>query len=56
MQPSEFKVSMLNLEHFGDPELVLGIPQRYGGNLPDIKPQSSAEHMAFGIDTSAADA
>jgi hypothetical protein len=47
---------MMNIHGFGQPELVLGIPQRYGGNLPDEKPQSSSEHMAFGITTSASEA
>lgn len=56
MPPSEFQISMMNVDGFGQPELVLGIPQRYGGNLPDEKPQSSAEHMSFGITTTAADA
>ena len=36
------------------PELVLGVPARYGGTLPDTPPESSAEHNAFGIQTSAA--
>ena len=47
---------MINLDGFDAPEIVLGIPQRYGGSLPDEKPESSAEHMAFGITTSAHEA
>jgi len=47
---------MVNVDGFDEPEVVLGIPRRYGGNLPDEKPESSAEHMAFGISTPAQEA
>ena len=47
---------MINVDGLGQPELVLGLPQRYGGRLPDSLPQSSAEAGAFGIFTSAAEA
>lgn len=47
---------MINVDGFEEPEVVLGIPQRYGGSLSDDKPESSAEHMAFGITTSANEA
>lgn len=47
---------MIEVEGFGDAELVLGIPQRYGGQLPDAAPESSAEMNSFGFTTPAVDA
>ena len=31
MPPSDFQTRMIEVDGFGQPELVLGIPQRYGG-------------------------
>lgn len=56
MPPSEFHAQLINVEGLGQPELVFGIPQRYGGHLPNTPPQSSAEVDSFGISTSATDA
>ena len=56
MPPSSFETKMIEVDGFGQPELVLGIPQRYGGSLPDAAPESSAESMSFGFDVSASQA
>lgn len=64
MPPEDWKTELIEIEGtheddgqpFGEAELVLGYPQRYGGTLSDEKPESSAEHNAFGITTGVAKA
>lgn len=56
MPPSEWKTEMISLEGVEElPELVFDFPARYGGNMSDAKPVSSAEHdrgmSAFNIRT-----
>jgi hypothetical protein len=54
MPPDEFNTRLIPVAGFDHPQLVLGMPQRYGGHLSDALPQSSAEQSSFGIQTSAA--
>lgn len=50
--PSEWKAETLNLPDSDlQPEMVFDYPKRYGGNLSDEPPQSSAEQNSFGITT-----
>lgn len=50
--PEEWKVQTLNIPDSDEqPEMVFDYPKRYGGNLPDVPPESSAESNAFGITT-----
>lgn len=46
LPPAEFQTELKQIEGFEDQpnELVFGIPKRYGGNMTDDKPESSAEH------------
>ena len=50
--PEEWKTEALNIpDDESRPEMVFDYPKRYGGNLSDEPPQSSAEHNQFGITT-----
>ena len=52
--PSEWKTETLKIpDDDSPPEMVFDYPKRYGGNLSDEPPESSAEHNAFGIKTGA---
>ena len=50
--PAEWKTDSLTLPDSDEqPEAVFDYPKRYGGNLSDEPPETSAEHGGFGITT-----
>ena len=52
--PEEWKTETLTIpDDDSPPEMVFDYPKRYGGNLSDEPPVSSAENNAFGIKTGA---